>query len=272
MAIDDPANPYDGASPNDPGIAWVDQNGPKLLSAAWSLFVWPSPVGLIFWGFNQPDFGPGFAAGLLESVLALAFWIFAAFWFSGFWAFRRETMRAFLVKRGVKQVSPAVAPPMALLGDTGQTQANSPTQDRFAQVLEALKFVTQIVGMIPELGRLIWKWRNAIFVAAVVLAGWLIWRWIDSLPSPFRPSRDSLERTIDSLESGLATERVRASVAIPAIEEPQTFRRNTDRIREEYAAGNERLEAARHAERLDYLRAWRDADRELRDAAVTQAG
>lgn len=258
MAIDDPANPYDGASPNDPGIAWVDRNGPKLLNAAWSLFVWPSPVGLIFWGFNQPDFGPGFVAELCESVIGLAFWIFTALWLSGFWAFRRETVTAFLVKRGVKQLSPALAPPMAMLGDMGQTRANKPIQWG--------KIALAIAGAIPAVLSFLWKWRLAIILVVVVLVGWRLVSWIEGL-NPFRPSRDSLERTIDSLESDLATERVRANVAIPAIEEPQTFRRNTDRIREEYEAGNERLEAARHAERLDYLRAWRDADRELYDAA-----
>lgn len=261
--IDDPTNPYDGASPNDPGIAWVNANGPKLFGAAWALFCWPSPVAILAWGLNPVEFGDGFVAWFFESLIGLAFWVSFALWVSAFYAFRRETIGMFLVKRDVKQLSPALAPPMTLLGDMGQTRANKP--------VDWAKVVGAVIGFIPSALAFLWRWRAAIAVLIVLLVGWRLVTWIEGL-NPFRPSRDSLERTIDSLETGLATERVRANVAIPAIEEPQTFRRNTDRIREEYDAGNERLEAARHAERLDYLRAWRDADRELRDAAVTQAG
>lgn len=255
-SIDDPTNPYDGASPGDPGIAYVNQHGPRLFAAAWALFGWPSPIGILWWGFHQPDLGHGFLASGAEALLGLAYSVAVALWFAAFWAFRRETIRMFLVKPAVKQA------PQALLVGVGLTSRNK---------VDWAKVVGAVLGFIPKALGFLWRWRAAIAVLVVVLVGWRLVTWIEGL-NPFRPSRDSLERTIDSLETGLATERVRANVAIPAIEEPQTFRRNTDRIREEYDAGNERLEAARHAERLVYLRAWRDADRELRDAAVTQAG
>lgn len=258
---DDPTNPFDGASQGDPGIAYINTHGPRLISAMWSLFVWPSPVAILFWGFNQPEWGSGFVPELFESVVAFAFWVSVALWFAAFWAFRRETILMFLVKRGVKHAAPTA--PMAMLAATGQTPANKPAWG---------KFLLGLIGAIPSALGFLWRWRYALLVIAVCWVGYAIWQWIEGLPKPFQPSRDSLERTIESLEQDVATERVRANVAIPAIEEPQTFRRNTDRIREEYDAGNERLEAARHAERLDFLRTWRDSDRELRDAAVSTSG
>lgn len=257
MSVDD--NPFDGVPANDPGIARFNRDVPRFINTLWAWLFWPSPVALIWAGWQRVFIDPIYHA-------------LVVIWFTGFFAFKRAQIRV-VVKWMLDRVRPPswlqemAKPKLAAMRFAMPTPGHAhPAYTTAQPMFEKPTMLSRFVGAI-------WRERSAILLAAAILTVMFVAGNIRSCLPTWAGGGTTREIIAENNAQAHQWENeIATDVAIPGMQRTLETERRNERIvaqaHEEitHAVSQEDFDAVHRAYVAAYERVWDDAGESVQPA------